>query len=280
MFADHEPGTHEPGTHEPGTREPVAVEIHPVDLLSLRWPAIFDNYHPRPLKVGIHLDLVNAGIPLVVARKAMRAYVTRPNYKKTVLAGAVRIDLEGQPAGVVTEQQAEYALRPPGPSKPAQPKVPKDLPITEENIVAGKLEVTIRFNSLPKPLIIQDGIKFGIKSDGKLISVTMRPKFWNKLTAAAERWPSWVATLTGKIGATNTEGFELLEPAVQIFEKKGKGAGTAGVQETPRIETPIVENIVSNIVEKIVEKKPEPIVPARETKSATIIMKPRRKLAA
>ena len=132
--------------------------------------------------------------------------------------------------------------------------------------MAGKLEVTIRFNSLPKPLIIQDGIKFGIKTDGKLISVTMRPKLWNKLTAAAERWPSWVATLTGKMGATTTDGFELLESAVQIFEKKVKGSGDAEVQETPRIEIPIVE------------EKPAPVAVARETKSASITMKPRRKL--
>jgi len=232
----------------------------PWAILHARWPAIFDITHPRPLKVGIHKDIVQAGVA-----PNLLAYVTSDEYKKTLVAGTVRIDLEGQPAGVVTVLQANYALRPPQPPKPAQPKVPKDLPITEENIVAGKLEVTIRFNSLPKPLIIQDGVKFGIKTDGKLISITMRPKLWNKLTAAAERWPSWVATLTGKMGATTTDGFELIEPAVQVFEKKVKGAETAEVRETPK-EAPVVE------------EKPDPVAVARETKSPTIIIKPRRKL--
>jgi len=215
--------------------------IHPVPLppwaiLHARWPTIFDITNPRPLKVGIHKDIILAGVAPNLVRLALVAYANTDAYKKTLLAGAERINLEGQPDGEVTVQETDGS---PKPQRPKIPILPTDLPLTDENIVAGKLEVIIKLNTLPKPLILPSGVRFGIEADGRQISTAVKAKVWKKLTDAAAQWPLWVATLVGKMGPATKDGFALLDPAVQVFERKAKA------ETTP--------------VKPVVEKKPEPI---------------------
>jgi hypothetical protein len=45
---------------------------------------------------------------------------------------------------------------------------------------------------------------------------------WTKLEQAAASWRLWVAAIAGKMGARTAEGFELTEPAIQVFERKAK----------------------------------------------------------
>jgi sRNA-binding protein len=67
----------------------------------------------RPLKVGIHLDL-GAALPELgegeVAR-ALRFYVGDLRYHRACVDGAVRVGLDGEPAGVVTPEQAANSAR-------------------------------------------------------------------------------------------------------------------------------------------------------------------------
>lgn len=65
---------------------------------------------PKPLKVGIHDDLLAAeGGELKKIRRALAGYVKLPRYLHCLKAGAVRLDLQGQPAGSVTQQEADFA---------------------------------------------------------------------------------------------------------------------------------------------------------------------------
>jgi len=50
----------------------------------------------------------------------------------------------------------------------------------------------------------------------------------------------WVAAITGEMGAATETGFELINPAVQVFEKKAKSDGELG----------------SGVKEKAIEQKP------------------------
>ena len=87
--------------------------------LAADYPACFDWANPRPLKRKLHKDLASLqgaallGADVAAFRRQVRAaladYCTRPAYLAALLPGAVRIDLEGQPAGAVTDLEAEYA---------------------------------------------------------------------------------------------------------------------------------------------------------------------------
>jgi ProP effector len=65
----------------------------------------------RPLKIGIHCDLLAATIAFSPGELnvGLKYYVGALGYLEAVLDGAERIDLNGDPAGSVTAEQAEYA---------------------------------------------------------------------------------------------------------------------------------------------------------------------------
>ncbi|WP_445158203.1 ProQ/FINO family protein [Halomonas sp. E14] len=77
-----------------------------------RYPKAFFKGHTRPLQVGIHHALAaREPWPEKLVRRALAGYVNLPRYLKAVREGAVRIDLEGQPAGEVDAQAGEHARR-------------------------------------------------------------------------------------------------------------------------------------------------------------------------
>ena len=73
---------------------------------------VLEKYRPHwPLKVGIAAD-IPARCPAVERRVlsvALSAYARRVMYLKGLVAGAARVDLDGNPAGEVTARDAEYA---------------------------------------------------------------------------------------------------------------------------------------------------------------------------
>ena len=87
----------------------------------------------------------------------------------------------------------------------------------------GKLELTIKINQLPDALTIENGWKsFDVDCDGRLVSVTVKPKAWKKLEDAQAKYPMWVAAIAGKMGEATANGFVLNEPNIQVFERKPK----------------------------------------------------------
>ena len=71
-----------------------------------------EKYQPHwPLKVGIAADLVERGPELDHHKLtvALTVYTRRVMYLRSLVAGAARVDLEGNPAGEVTVQDAEHA---------------------------------------------------------------------------------------------------------------------------------------------------------------------------
>ncbi len=86
----------------------------------------------------------------------------------------------------------------------------------------GRLEVNIKITQLPN---FVENIKNGwrrvyINANGCLVQIKIRPKAWNKLLQADAEYSMWIATITGKIGAKIKNGFELLEPAIQVYENQ------------------------------------------------------------
>jgi len=75
------------------------------DTLIERWPNCFKGPEQAklPLKIGIHRD-IKAIAPELSTKDlgtAIRYYVGDYQYRQAMVAGAVRFDLDGNPAGVV-----------------------------------------------------------------------------------------------------------------------------------------------------------------------------------
>jgi hypothetical protein len=52
--------------------------------------------------------------------------------------------------------------------------------------------------------------------------MVVKPKVFKKLTDAQANYPQWVGAIAGKMGEATDNGFVLLEPSIQVFEKKPK----------------------------------------------------------
>ncbi len=95
-------------------------------------------------------------------------------------------------------------------------------------MIAGKLEVTIKINELPEAKTVENGWQqFELDCDGRIVSITVKPKIWKKLTDAANNYPQWVAAIAGKLGQETDNGFVLDEPNIQVFFSQPKAEATA-----------------------------------------------------
>jgi hypothetical protein len=98
--------------------------------------------------------------------------------------------------------------------------------------IQGKLDLTIKINELPTDISVdKNGWKtFELDCDGRIFSVTVKPKVFKKLEDAQANFPMWVAAIGGKLGEATETGFVLLEPNIQVFEKKPKETKPAEVE--------------------------------------------------
>jgi ProQ/FINO family len=72
------------------------------------YPRCF-NDERKPLKIGMHLDIHDLQL-----RAALRAWVQHPDYLNNITTpGAIRIDLNGRPAVVVTDAERQWTLHRP-----------------------------------------------------------------------------------------------------------------------------------------------------------------------
>lgn len=90
--------------------------------------------------------------------------------------------------------------------------------------IPGKLDLTLKIQVLPVDVTTNaNGWKtIAIDCDGVQVTTTMRPKMWAKLEEAAAKWPAWSGAIAGKMGPIADGVVTLLDPAVQVFERKPK----------------------------------------------------------
>ena len=205
------------------TPAPAPVTVLPA--LIEAYPACFDWEQPRPLKIGIHQDLVVAGFEKTAIKRALGRYCNRPLYRRALQAGAVRMDLQGQASGVVAENEVRTAPRQPrrNPSSPAKVALLANAtPIPKEQLVPGRLELIVKFSDLPQPLPVQDGLKIGVQTGEGIVTAILPAKVWRTLERAAKDYPHWVAALSGSLDRFADGEIALKHPAVQVFEKKAR----------------------------------------------------------
>ena len=91
------------------TPDPPSVPAPERLLLAESFPFCFNWEQPQPLKINIHRDWMTAGHDRIAVQRALGRYGQADRYRKALQTGASRIDLQGQPAGVVTEKEAAHA---------------------------------------------------------------------------------------------------------------------------------------------------------------------------
>lgn len=115
-----------------------------IAYLSELFPACFiSSGEARPLKIGIFQDLAarladDPRVSKTLLRSALRQYTSSWRYLHGLRPGALRVDLDGNPAGELTEEHVThaksalkdskdkvFASRRKAPNKPAKPKKPK-----------------------------------------------------------------------------------------------------------------------------------------------------------
>lgn len=85
------------------------------------------------------------------------------------------------------------------------------------------LKIIVKIYDLPDSKPVADGGReIQVEADGQIVTTTLGLKFWEKLLEGAKVWPSWVAKIEGRMGRLTREGFELLDPDLQVFEMAGK----------------------------------------------------------
>jgi ProP effector len=107
-----------------------------IALLAERFPKCFSLGAPRkPLKVGIHADILAALGEAIAAEKLRRglaAYTGTATYLRGIVAGAIRRDLHGQAAGRVTEKEAAAAKAAMARKRPLASAIPTQTPLAPE----------------------------------------------------------------------------------------------------------------------------------------------------
>lgn len=127
QFVDPAKKSRHPKQHKPKAAEknqnlkPRWLEYaqYGVELLRVYFSGAFKSMSEvKPLKKGIKDDLLKrlSTMENIVTEdkacmvKSLSYYVNTMSYHKSVVAGAERIDLDGQPAGVVSEEEAKYSV--------------------------------------------------------------------------------------------------------------------------------------------------------------------------
>lgn len=113
-------GRHLEKTAKPAKPKPRWLEYaqYGTDLLRVYFPNCFKSMSDvKPLKKGIKEDLLKrlSTIEGIVTEdkacmvKSLSYYVNTMSYHKCVTEGAERVDLDGNPAGVITAEEAKYS---------------------------------------------------------------------------------------------------------------------------------------------------------------------------
>ena len=123
--------------------------------------------------------------------------------------------------------------------------------------MSGKLELTIKINSLPQVQKANGVCHFKVECDGRMVGVGLKQKQWTKLETASTTYAEWIAAISGKMGATTADGFVLENANVQVFERKSKAAAWPDVANAEQSDRPSVTEQSGVTSEETTQIKPE-----------------------
>jgi ProP effector len=102
-------------TEKPAKKMPIDPLVQIIGQLQKQYPLAFPKkpLSKVPLKIGIHKDLLEQSETLGISKKELRAAVKKwcrgKRYAECLIAGAARIDLNGNEVGQVSKEEAAQA---------------------------------------------------------------------------------------------------------------------------------------------------------------------------
>ncbi len=217
-------------------RAPISPE-ELLDILMAKFPKTFfiEPEKIRPLQKYIHKKIrkaLNNEYSKGEISEALILYTQTLGYCEQLMKGGQRIDLQGNPCGEVSKEHQEDAKERMAGEKdmrfqkqmiPRIPRLPLPPPQLDE-LITGKMEVCLKIHELPADSKTNRNgwEEFVIETEKHTIKTMVRPKTWKKLQNAGKEYSHWIANIRGQMGPRTKGGFELLTPAIQIFETKSK----------------------------------------------------------
>ncbi len=141
----------------------------------------------------------------------------------------------------------------------------------------GKLELTIKINSLPQAQKANGACHFKVECDGRMVQIALGQKQWTKLESANTTYAEWIAAISGKMGAITSDGFMLEDSNVQVFERKSKVTPTEQVLAEKGLNLPNASPAGATGKEAA-QTKPETQKPQAESVTGKSITSPQEKL--
>jgi hypothetical protein len=206
-----------------------------------RFPNAFaaEDAPQRPLALGIHKELKKAGFTFMGVQKAMALLARNPAYLAAVAAGGVRVGLDGEPTGEVTEAQREVAranleqlaagvVLAGRFEKPVERKTVAQIELTGLN---AKIAITIDAESFRAVLQLDSlgakAVPVAVVAGGKKYLASLNAKSFRKAQAAFQEAANPMVSISG-----NLKGDIVESAGIQVFDKGAKSAGEGGVQAT------------------------------------------------
>jgi hypothetical protein len=97
----------------------------------------------------------------------------------------------------------------------------------------AKIQLTCKLNQVPAYRDRPDQqVEFFLRDgNDRIFTVRMKPKLFKKLIDHG--YEQWVAAIAGELGPATETGFELLNPTIQVFEKKAPAEAPTGQVNAP-----------------------------------------------
>ncbi len=231
-----------------------------------RYPKAFaaDPEAVMPLMLRVHKPLIRAGYDAKAVRAALCEYVSAPAYLEALAAGKPRVNLDGEPVGLVSEAHQTAAQgwrespggRPPllwkKMKRPAVALVgvidqhqeapkKKPMPIIEFTATLAKIAVTIDPETFRAALDVDTvgakAVPVTIAVDGKKYTAQLNSKSFRKAQAMFREAANPTVSISG-----NLKGNAIEAAGIVVFDKGAKPAAEAGAGSAPTPEpTPVVE---------------------------------------
>ena len=96
----------------------------------------------------------------------------------------------------------------------------------------AKSEIVLKFSELPQAKPLPDK-KVGVEltdQNGIAFTAILNAKSWRKAEANAAEFEMWAGAISGKL-SQGSQGLEIADAGIQIFEKKPKPASSESVGE-------------------------------------------------
>lgn len=95
----------------------------------------------------------------------------------------------------------------------------------------ARSEITLKFNQLPLA-VPEANKKVRIEltdQNGVTFTALINAKSWCKAEADVASFNEWGGAVSGKLGGATTNGFEVVDAGIKVFEKKPKEAVAEGI---------------------------------------------------